>query len=268
MAFRLELKFTFSKLSRLLSDVIFFASYCILLLLFAFTAKAEKQSLKVVTEILQPFQYLDSKGRAVGFGVDVLEAILEKIDLKPEYEFLPWQRAFKKASTTENMVILAMARTKEREHLFHWIGHLQRETFSFYALKTNAIGKQESLESIKKHSLIVTKDSVLDNYVTKLDFPNVERSNDVQQTYLMLYRKRVDLIFKSHTSIHTQTNNFGYDYDALMEVYKVPDFHTDLYVAIGINSDPQLVSKLVNGFSSIKTDGTYKKIRNKWFTEE
>ena len=231
----------------------------------SFSSWSVDKKISVVTEVLQPYQYLDSNDSPKGYGVDVLNSLLSRMDYQAEYEFLPWLRAYKKALKTTDTIILAIGRTEEREDKFHWIGELHKETFSFYALKSNSnVTEINDLEDIRKHSIIVTKDSVLDHYVTEKSLPNVERSIDVEQTYRMLYRNRVDLVFKSHTSIKTQTNNFGYSYEELAEVFRVPDLSINLYIAINQSSDPKLIKALKDEFELMKTNGQFQAIKKRW----
>lgn len=245
--------------------VIFSSSLSLLTASFACLSKT--RPLNVVSEVLQPFQYQNEKGKAIGYSIEVLEAILSQTDYHAKYEFLPWPRAFKKASTQKNTILLTVARTAEREKLFHWIGLVLRENYSFFSLKSSQLTPRKSIEELKKHSIVVIKNSVLDRYLTQLNFPYVERSVDIPQTFRMLYKNRVDLIFKSHTSLRSQAESFGYDYEMLTEIYQVPDYHTDLYIAVSADSDPDVTQSLIEGFKLIETMGINKQLRDKWQLE-
>lgn len=252
-----------TKFKYILNIALIFSS-SLSLLTVSFACLSQTRPLNVVSEVLQPFQYQNENGKAVGYSIEVLEAILSQTDYHAKYEFLPWPRAFKKASTQKNTIILTVARTAEREKLFHWIGLVLRENYSFFSLKSSQLTPQKSLEELKKHSVVVIKNSVLDRYLTQLNFPYVERSVDIPQTFLMLYKNRVDLIFKSHTSLRSQAESFGYDYEKLTEIYQVPNYHTDLYIAVSANSDPEVTQALIEGFKLIETKGINKQLRDKW----
>jgi len=229
---------------------------------------AEHPRVTVVTEVLQPYQFLDTNNNPVGYGINVLEKLLFNAGLKSNIEFLPWVRAYDKAATGKNIIILAIARTAERELDFHWIGSIHKETFSFYTLRDNKhIDKITSMDDLKNYSIVVTKDSVLDKYLTDHNIPVVERSIDVEQTYKMLFKNRVDLIFKSHASIKTQTNNFGYDYNDLKEVFLVPNLSADLHIAISKNSDMEIVRLLQNEFNLLVENGELTQYKRDWGIE-
>ena len=231
----------------------------------SFSSNASESHITVVTENLEPYQFVDSNNLPQGYGIDVLNALFAQAALSSDITFYPWLRAYKKALHTKNTLILSLARTPEREHLFHWIGLIDREQFSFYALKSNTkIKPFESIEDAKQYSITVTKDSVLDNFLTQHQMPFIERSSDNLQTYKMLFRGRADLILKSHTGAKMQTKTFNYDYDDLVDVYEVPEFYSDLYIAINIDSDPQLVKILQDAFMWLDKNNVITDLRVKW----
>jgi ABC-type amino acid transport substrate-binding protein len=43
----------------------------------------------IVTEVFEPFQFLDDQSKATGYGVDVVNALLTRVDLTPKFEFYP-----------------------------------------------------------------------------------------------------------------------------------------------------------------------------------
>lgn len=234
----------------------------------SFSISAQNNTISVVTEVLQPYQYIDKNNTPEGYSIDVIEQLLSQSNLKSDIEFFPWIRAYDKAANGKNKIILTIARTAEREDQFHWIGSIHNEIFSFYALKSNQnIKAVSTVEDLKNYSIVVTKNSVLDRYLISHNIPTVERSIDVEQTYKMLYKNRVDLIFKSHTSIKTQTNNFGYDYKMLKEVFLVPDLSADLHIAISKNSAPALVKTLKTNFDDMIKSGELSALKKKWGVE-
>ena len=98
--------------------------------------------LKVVTEIIAPFQLQNDNGELTGFSVEIIQALFDEIDLQPNIIVMPWARAYDVAKNEPNVLIFSIARTPHREPMFHWIGNITHETFSFWGERSKFTDKQ------------------------------------------------------------------------------------------------------------------------------
>jgi polar amino acid transport system substrate-binding protein len=78
----------------------------------------DRTSLHFVTEPFPPYTY-ESKGRAAGPMVDVLEAVCAQLKRSCKIEVLPWRRALRLAQKGEVDGIFTVLDTPERRSFFH-----------------------------------------------------------------------------------------------------------------------------------------------------
>ena len=82
---------------------------------------AAGQEIKLVTEFLTPYQYINDAGEPDGVGYGLVSSILNHANISAEPDFLPWPRAYQMALEQENVLIFSMGRIELREDLFNWI---------------------------------------------------------------------------------------------------------------------------------------------------
>ena len=71
----------------------------------------------------------------VGPTAEILKLLLKTNIKSDQVQFMPWSRAFARAKTTPNTLIMSMVRTKEREPYFHWITKVSELRRAFISLK-------------------------------------------------------------------------------------------------------------------------------------
>ena len=78
------------------------------------------EDIKIVTEELPPFLYLDQNGVAQGFLAERVNKIIRKlkIKIKNKIEVQPWARAYDTALKNDGTMLFSLSKTKEREKLF------------------------------------------------------------------------------------------------------------------------------------------------------
>lgn len=221
---------------------------------------------QIVGEVWEPYQYPDKSGDPAGFATQVVAQLLKQAKIAPrEVEFYPWVRAYKKAQTERNMLILSLSRIPEREDKFIWIGKISSQYFQFYALKTNSkISKAKTLDDIFNYTIVVSKNSALDKYLTKRNFPNVERILDNDEAYQMLAKERADLMFKAPSASNPEVKFEGYSDSDLKVIYTPSDAKNDFYLALSKDSSPDLAKRLQKAFKELVDSGIIEALQTNW----
>jgi len=225
-----------------------------------------RPKIQVVGEIWEPYQYPDASDNPKGFAVELVNKLLEKANFKPQkVEFYPWVRAYKKALKNKNTLILSLSRIPERENQFIWIGKINSEFFEFYALKSNTrIQAANSLEELYQYRIVVSKNSALDQYITKHNFPRVERTLNIDEGYQLLARDRVDLMFKAPSAIEPELEFMGYSENDLKTIFTPQDSKNDFYLALSQGSSPVISDSLQKAFQALVDSGTVDALKAKW----
>lgn len=231
---------------------------------FSIALDSNTPTLSIVTEDLPPYQFLSSNGELKGYSFEVVNLLLEEAGEKPTISTFPWARAYKIASTTKNTAIFSVAKNAARLPHFHWVGKLHSEKYIFITLKSNHHIKVENLDQVKQYTTAVTRSNVTDQLLTRLEFPNIERTASFDQSLHMLLRKRVDLVIATREALKYYHFSSNIDLQKLTEVYQLKDHSSDIYFAINIASDQALVDRLKEAFKKIESDGHISSLRKKW----
>ena len=150
------------------------------------------QELTIVSEENPPFNFIKD-GIFTGSSTEVVREIMRRLNLSAEIQVLTWARAYQLALSQPNVVLFSTARTKEREHLFHWVGPIYKVRFGFYARKGSG-PYLSCLADAKKVSAIATyKDDVREQLLKSQGFTNLDSSKSPASNLKKLLAGRVDL---------------------------------------------------------------------------
>ena len=221
--------------------------------------------LSIATELLPPYQFVDAHGNITGYAVDFVEAILDDLGIQDKIQMYPWARTYKLATSRKNVLIFSIAKTPERESMFHWIGELHQERYSFFTLKTNEHIQVQSLEDAKAYNIAVTRSSVADHMLSKLGFTQLEKTDSFGQCLIMLIKKHSDLILASDYALNHKYTTRELSSDALKLIYNMDDIYSSgLFLAMSADSDPVIINKLRQSFKKLKDNGEMDRLKIKW----
>jgi polar amino acid transport system substrate-binding protein len=132
-------------------------------------AHSNSQKIKVVTEYLNPYQTINTDGSLSGFSTEVVQTIFKQANKKPQIVVMPWARAYNIAKTEKNVMIFSIARTKERNDLFQWIGSLTKERLYFWGLKSTFPMPLE-IDTLKGYKIAASRNSNTAQYLKAENF--------------------------------------------------------------------------------------------------
>lgn len=223
------------------------------------------QELLVLTEDLAPLNY-QKQGQLTGYGTELLQAMLAQSKISAEFKVQPWTRSYQQALTQPNSLIYSIARTREREELFEWIGPISPRRICLIKLKSRTDIHLKELSELSRYKLglvremassklLMSKNLVADS---AYDFAPSGESN-----IRKLMAGRVDLIvgsdwvtFYEARKLTGKKHNF--------EVVWVLDESSPYYFALNKESDAQLIKRLRNAFEKLKAEGQVEKLRAKY----
>ena len=147
------------KMGALPSALIFLA----LLVMGATPARPENPELvlEVLAEEFPPFNYVED-GHLKGFTVDLVHEMLSRANLSPrdgQIRVLPWKRAYLRAQTKPDVLLLTTTRTEEREDLFQWVGPIYRREQWLYRRAGDEAVQVGALADLRGYSLVVVAQS-------------------------------------------------------------------------------------------------------------
>lgn len=216
---------------------------------------ADDFKLEVLTEELPPYQYYDDKHeQVIGVSTEVVRMILSCAGYKNKISIYPWNRAFQQASQNKNTLIFSMVRSKEREKRFIWIGILGYTESYIYKLKSRIDIKINKLSDVKLYRIGLLKD----DFTTQIFLNNgfIEEKNfglylDAKSKIPMLFDGRYELIEGNPSVMKIRAKNQHFNFDDLVKVYPIIK-KQPLYLAMNVNSDKTIVSKLQKCVHQVK----------------
>ena len=154
---------------------------------------AEEKKLSVVTEEWAPYNFTED-GVLKGFSVEVVQAILERLNLKISIDVYPSMRTTLMLGSVPGTMMITMLRTPEREEKYKWIGPLGDGAIYFYK-KNGSPLEITSLDDAKKVRLIACRHAgLVFNTLKSTGFTNLDpTSTDGESVYKKLLLDRCDL---------------------------------------------------------------------------
>ena len=151
-----------------------------------------------------PYHYLNRDSRektkeVVGYGIDVLNEIFKKHDLKYTIDFLPWKRCLKKIEEgTKYHMALSGSYNVERDKAYHLVNWYRTNIYYFYSKKHYPSGlKIKDVSDLKKYRLAGLRGynyQYLDGLEKKM-YKNIE---NYDQMIKILSKGRYDVTFEQY----------------------------------------------------------------------
>ena len=241
----------------------------IILVVFCFLGIAENsyaQKIQLLTENYPPFQIEESGKPLSGFAIELVEAMRKYAGISEEIVVYPWARAYKVALRSPNTFIFTIARTKEREHLFKWVGEYFKATTAIYALKSRTDIVINSLEDAKNYITGTPRGDagavLLENYGFNGE-KHLHYLTSQDQAINLLCLERVDLNVNNDMGFLYTLREKNIDPKKFKKVFIISQM--PMGMAANKKTPDILVKKMRTALDKVKSDGTYRKLMNKWF---
>ncbi len=219
---------------------------------------------------LAPFSFINEKGENVGFEIDVLKALGEKLGVQFQFVRVPFSQNFTSLNAGIFQVSASSAfMTCERLKNRKGVGHFTVPTYSSgQAISTRVedADKVKSLQDLagKKvgiESIGSTADKVVNEAKTKINFEKVVFP-DNPSLFLALEQGRIDAAVQGEFSAVWQIRGNS----KLKVAARIPD----TYFPVGFilrDGDP-LYDKFNKALNELKAEGTTLKIYREWFKSD
>jgi len=213
--------------------------------------------LQVLYEEVPPYAMLDREGRPHGYSVELVEELLKRARVSSRFEFSSWARIYRRGQTEPNVMVALMARLREREALFHWIGVAALRQGYLFRLRARGDIRMSDLAAAKAYTVAVIKDDVAERELLALGFElgrHLDRSGDYGAMFRKFFAQRIDLIALNAAVAPSQLQQYGYDPRLVEPVQKFSE--ASLCVALSLGSSTALRLSLEQAWESMRRDGT------------
>lgn len=247
-----------------------FAILTAAILLFAggVQAKDWKKVRVAIEGAYPPFSQVTADGKLVGFDVDIAVALCEAMGAEPVLVTQDWDGMIPGLLARKyDTIIASMSITDERLKKVDFSNKYYQTPAKFMVKK--GLIPDFSLDSLKGKTVGVQRETVHDKYLTDVYGKDVEikRYGSLDDAYLDVDAGRIDILMADSVALMdgflSQDKGKGYEFVG-------PDMVDPKWFGPGIGAavrkqDSELKDKLNAAIDTIRANGTYEKIQNKYF---
>ncbi|RVU85874.1 ABC transporter substrate-binding protein [Leucothrix sargassi] len=217
-----------------------------------------------------PFSQTEKDGSVSGFDIDIANALCEKMGKDCKLVKQDWDGIIPALIARKyDAIIASMSITEERKEKVDFTDHYYKSPARFIHKKGEK--NEISVEGLKGKSVGVQRGTVTDKFVTGEfgEGVDIKRYGTAEEAYLDLNAGRLDFVvadaFVLSDYISTEK---GKDYEFIGDSYSDTKYFGD---GIGIavrKGQTELTESFNKAIAEIREDGTYDKIREKYFDFE
>ena len=203
-------------------------------------------------------QFLTPEGKSGSLDVEIVSEIQRRVGNTDAIQFVPWTRGLKYLESETNAILFSMARSKERNDQYQWIGPISESVYGFYAKADSPVVINSLDDARILPSIGVYRNDIRDQFLSKEGFTNLDRAANNLSNLKKLMAGRVAVIASTSLAIKSEAKRVGYrlkDVKFLYGFLKLP-----IYIAASKSTDPRIVANWNAALDSMKKDGTLKKI--------
>lgn len=257
-------------------------SFCTALLLCFFIGTLQAESLQIrVDQGAFPATY-KVESMWLGMDIELLELILERSALDYQFVEMPFQRSLLEMSEGNVHIIPNLVKNAERTTYMHWIGPTRVTCIGLVVQKKDAGLPVTSTDQLINFATVAGKKV---GYLSGASYSayfdqRLKHDSKLQDTLLMLPSNN------QHREMLMRGRIFGYFYDAFeiqsrlsdarfssvyeglaLNAFRIEDSCIGAYIGVSHALDKERVSKLLPAFDSMRRDGSFNSIHEKWLNE-
>ncbi len=217
------------------------------------------QKINIVTSEFPPFNYVEN-GKDSGFCTEIVQAILQDLNFQGTIKTYPWARSYQMALKQKNTLIYTIARTPERENLFHWVGVIISGKTYLFSLRENQINL-DSLSQANRFNVGAVLNGIRAKYLSANGVKNLDLVVDSESNALKLIKKRIDLWAEDELSAVYVLKRMGYNSKLILEKSFELNLKLDGYLAFSLNTNKAVIERFQNSLQKLKNNGEYEKIK-------
>jgi polar amino acid transport system substrate-binding protein len=230
--------------------MLFRGIFLLALVFVSVAVKGQETAIHVVTEEAFPLQFT-AENEIVGPTTDLVRAVLEQAELTHNIATMPWARAYEKAKHKPNTLIYSIARSEDREALFHWIGKVAQFEYFFYTTREFADQHVINKETIKQFRMGTVRNSVTFQHLTKNHFKYIFPVSHPDQNYGKLLNGRIDMFPASRNTFEITCANTRSDCSRFIPVLPLEMPVMNLYFAVSKSTSAEVIERIKSAYDIV-----------------
>ncbi|SEA04690.1 substrate-binding periplasmic protein [Alkalimonas amylolytica] len=216
----------------------------------------QAEPLKAVTTPMSPYQTLE-EGVVSGSNTDWVRRLLTEAGVEAEFAIYPWARAYQLARSEPNVLIYAIARTRERESEFQWIGRIASFELAVLVKSGQLVSLRHSLSQQQRLSLALPR-----NHAAVPLLPDLPHFGQLDVFYTastdealqLLMNGRVDAVVENPHLLPELLEPYQLTSDAVQVLLPVPGSRSDAYLAASKTTSTAVAERLQQAWQRLYGD--------------
>jgi ABC-type amino acid transport substrate-binding protein len=221
----------------------------------ACAAQGGPAPLRIVTAHLPPL-VMGPGGKQAGALRELVDALCRRLDLAPEFAFVPWRRALYLATSMPHTAIFPLTRLAEREAQFRWLAPLYEENYIFMAQQGSAFDVQRPLEMTGKR-IALLRGAAQSAILRELGFRHLVEASSIDEVHRFLLAGMADAAFGERAIINSSLLMLGEEKNFRLGP---PVRSTGAWLAGSLDFSEPEVKRYRAAMAELVADGTQKRI--------
>jgi polar amino acid transport system substrate-binding protein len=228
------------------------------------TLQVNAASLTFLSEQNPPVNYEDSRQKAAGFSVELLQLVWQQMSISPQpIKFLPWARAFYITQVQPNTVLFATSRIPDRENMFKWVCPISSSAVALFRRNSDRFDLK-SYSTNDTFSIGVVRADIAEDVVTTKAYNKhrLVKARNIEQLIRLLQSQKVDMVAAYEPVIYTTMQRMGLspaDYPRELVLQKM----TDCFAFNRATSD-EVINDYQNALSAVQNSQQYRELVSRY----
>ena len=223
-----------------------------------------------MTHSIEGKVYRDKNGELRGiknmgrraFSIELVREMMFQMRQPVKFKEVPLRRAEQKLEE-HNMALFNLARTKEREQLYKWVGPLQVDNVYFYKSKRKNIDIQSISDAKLVGTICVLRGSSQFENLKKKGFENLYTHNRWSGCLQMLSAQRVDLVPMSDSLLEAAMTEAQITWDNIQNTFVLLQVNEG-YIAFSKDHPDHVIKQWQMTLDNLKESGKYQQLVNEY----
>jgi polar amino acid transport system substrate-binding protein len=221
---------------------------------------AQEAPLLLLSEDFPPINFED-QGEASGLAGELVLAMLLDMGLQLKVHFMPWARAYRIAQSPQPVCLFTMARTRQRERLFQWVGPVVE--FQNALIGRAGTDRIRSIELARRAPEILTvRDWSSEQELKQLGFRNLKSVSNGTVALRMLLANRAALMATERALLPDLLRREGLDESAIATLLVYSS--NPGYLAFSLATPKAVIRRWQASLDRLRASGEFERISRRW----
>lgn len=202
--------------------------------------------------------------QADGFMVELVALIQARlyVPTPAQIQIVPLVRGLAMVESEPNVLMVGMARTREREQSMHFVGPVFATTTGIYVLKSRAPQLRAMGKGIRSARAGARLGSAFVDIAHQNGFVVAEQPRTKDTAARLLMMSRVDVWVDSHDVVAAAAQQGGYPAEEIERLVAIG--RMDTYLAFSAGTSEVTIQAWEDTLRAMKKDGSFQKLHRKW----